>query len=159
MEFSEVLNAGNPNDFKKIYDASMQMLFRISCKIVNDEDAAEDLVHDSLIKANEKELVFPSLNDAKYWLIRVVKNASLNYVKRKSREKKAYEKVLYENKHEFDSGEVSLLKKESKNKAIEALKLPICRIVADGGKFSDGEQRYLPILTNNKPTLYVQNQQ
>ena len=22
MEFSEVLNAGNPNDFKKIYDAS-----------------------------------------------------------------------------------------------------------------------------------------
>ena len=122
MEFSEVLNAGNPNDFKKIYDASMQMLFRISCKIVNDEDAAEDLVHDSLIKANEKQLVFPSLNDAKYWLIRVVKNASLNYVKRKSREKKAYEKVLYENKHEFDSGEVSLLKKESKNKAIEALK-------------------------------------
>ena len=26
--------------------------------------------------------------------------------------------------------------------------LPICRIVADGGKFSDGEQRYLPVLTN-----------
>lgn len=26
--------------------------------------------------------------------------------------------------------------------------LPICRIVADGGKFSDGEQRYLPILSN-----------
>ena len=121
MGFSEVINAGNPVDFRKIYDASMQMLFRIAYKIVNDEDAAEDLVHDSLIKANEKELVFPSLNDAKYWLIRVVKNASLNYVKRKSREKKAYEKVLYENKHEFDSGEVSLLKKESKNKKIIGL--------------------------------------
>ncbi len=26
--------------------------------------------------------------------------------------------------------------------------LPICRIVADGGKFSDGEQHYLPVLTN-----------
>lgn len=26
--------------------------------------------------------------------------------------------------------------------------LPICRIVADGGKFSDGEQRYLPVLTD-----------
>ena len=26
--------------------------------------------------------------------------------------------------------------------------LPICRIMADGGKFSDGEQRYLPVLTN-----------
>ena len=91
-------------------------------KIVNDEDAAEDIVHDSLIKANEKSLEFPSLNDAKFWLIRVVKNASLNYVKRKSREKKAYEKVLYEQKSEMDSGEVSVLKEESKNKAREALK-------------------------------------
>lgn len=121
-EFSMQLCAGNPADFKKIYDASMQMLFRISFKIVNDEDAAEDLAHDSLIKANEKNLVFPSLNDAKYWLIRVVKNASLNYIKRKDREKKAYEKVLYEEKNESDSGEVNLLKEESIKKAREALK-------------------------------------
>ena len=122
MGFSEVINAGNPVDFRKIYDASMQMLFRIAYKIVNDEDAAEDLVHDSLIKANEKGLEFPSLNDAKYWLIRVVKNASLNYVKRKGREKKAYEKVLYEERHGTDSGEIDLLKEESKLKAREALK-------------------------------------
>ena len=98
------------------------MLFRIAYKIVNDEDAAEDLVHDSLIKANEKGLEFPSLNDAKYWLIRVVKNASLNYVKRKGREKKAYEKVLYVERHATDSGELDLLKEESKLKAREALK-------------------------------------
>lgn len=120
------LNAGNTADFKVIYDASMQMLFKISYKIVNDEEAAEDLVHDSLIKANEKCLVFPSLNDAKYWLIRVVKNASLNYVKRKDRERKAYEKVLYEDRHKkFDTGETSLLKQDSIKKAREALqKLP-----------------------------------
>ncbi len=119
---SSPVNAGNPSDFKMIYDTSMQMLFRISFRIVNDEEAAEDLVHDSLIKANEKGLVFPSLNDAKYWLIRVVKNAALNYVKRKERERKAYEKVLYEDNHNFDSGETKLLKKDSVNKAREALK-------------------------------------
>ena len=61
-EIAVSVNAGNPVDFKKIYDASMQMLFKISYKIVNDEEAAEDLAHDSLIKANEKCLVFPSLN-------------------------------------------------------------------------------------------------
>ena len=94
-EIQVAINAGNPADFKTIYDECMQMLFKISYRIVNDEEAAEDLVHDSLIKANEKCLVFPSLNDCKYWLIRVVKNASLNYVKRKDRERKAYEKVLY----------------------------------------------------------------
>ena len=89
QEENVALNAANPVDFKKIYDATMQMLFKVSYRIVNDEEAAEDLAHDSLIKANEKELTFPSINDAKYWLIRVVKNASINYIKRKERERTA----------------------------------------------------------------------
>lgn len=122
QEVLVMLNAANPVDFKKIYDECMLMLFKISFRIVNDEEVAEDLAHDSLIKANEKELQFPSLNDAKYWLIRVVKNASLNYIKRKDRERKAYEKVLYEQKPKQDTGEVELLKKESMEKAREALK-------------------------------------
>ena len=119
---SVALNAGNPADFRAIYDECMQMLFKISYRIVNDEEAAEDLVHDSLIKANEKCLVFPSLNDAKYWLIRVVKNASLNYIKRKDRERKAYEKVLYEDHRKSESGETDLLKQDSMAKAREAMK-------------------------------------
>ena len=121
-EIQVALNAGNSADFNKIYAASMQMLFKISYRIVNDEEAAEDLVHDSLIKANEKGLVFPSLNDAKYWLIRVVKNASLNYIKRKDRERKAYEKVLYEEHRKSQNGETDLLREETKEKAREALK-------------------------------------
>ena len=124
-ETDSQLHAADPKDFKKIYDATMQLLYKISYRVVNDEEAAEDLVHDSLIKMNEKELVFPSLDDAKYWLIRVVKNASLNYAKRKTRERKAYEKVLREDKRESVSGEVELLKKETQRKAREALdKLP-----------------------------------
>ncbi|MCQ2374250.1 MAG: RNA polymerase sigma factor [Phascolarctobacterium sp.] len=116
------INAGNPSDFKKIYDECMQMLYKVSFRIVNDEEAAEDLAHDSLIKANEKNLVFPSLNDAKYWLIRVVKNASINYVKRKDRERKAYEKVLYEDNRKSENGETDYLKQEAIAKAKEALK-------------------------------------
>lgn len=122
---NEQLAAANPVDFKKIYDATFQMLFKISYRIVNDEEAAEDLVHDSLIKANEKELVFPSMNDVKYWLIRVTKNASLNYVKRKNRERKAYQKALYEDHREMTSGETDMLAQETINRAREALnKLP-----------------------------------
>ena len=121
-EENSALNAGNPVDFKKIYDATMQMLFKVAYRVVNDEEAAEDLAHDSLIKANEKNLVFPSINDAKYWLIRVVKNASINYIKRKERERKAYEKVLYEDHRKADTGETDLLKQESASKAREALK-------------------------------------
>lgn len=116
-----LLNSTNSGDFKKIYNATMNMLFKVSYRIVNDEEAAEDIVHDSLIKMTEKAMVFPSMNDAKYWLIRVVKNASLNYAKRKGRERKAYEKALYEDKRKQDSGEVDLLKAEAIKKAKEAL--------------------------------------
>src|SRR5574344_38925 len=124
-EIIKPLNAANPADFKVIYDATMQMLYRISYRIVNDEEAAEDLAHDSLIKANEKMIQFPSINDAKYWLIRVVKNASLNYVKRKTRERKAYEKALYEDHRVVQSGETEYLAAESIKLAKEALdKLP-----------------------------------
>jgi len=115
------IKCDNPQDFKTLYDATMQLLFKVSFRVVNDEEAAEDLVHDSYIKANEKKLVFPSLDDAKFWLIRVVKNASLNYVKRKARESRAYHKALYEGRQQFDSGEVDLLKAEAVKSAQDAL--------------------------------------
>lgn len=112
-------------DFKCIYDETMELLFRIAYKIVNDEEIAEDMAHDSLLKVHEKAMVFPSLDDAKYWLIRVVKNASLNYVKRKGRQKIAYDKALREDTRKSESGETALLKKETKDAVLEALdKLP-----------------------------------
>ncbi|NLL99950.1 MAG: RNA polymerase sigma factor [Treponema sp.] len=121
----EEVKADRPQDFNKIYETTMQLLFKISYRIVGNEDVAEDLAHDSLIKAHEKALVFPSIDDAKFWLIRVVKNASLNYAKRKGREKKAYEKVLKEGTRKVDSGETELLKAESCKIVQEALnKLP-----------------------------------
>ena len=120
-EKTKPLNAADSVVFKTIYSATMQMLFKISYRIVNDEEAAEDLAHDSLIKANEKQLTFPTMNDAKFWLIRVVKNASLNYVKRKVREKRAYEKALYEERRVFHSGETEYLAAESIKTAQKAL--------------------------------------
>ena len=119
------IHCDDPMDFKTLYNATMELLFKVAFRVVNDEEAAEDLVHDSYIKANEKKLVFPSLDDAKYWLIRVVKNASLNYAKRKTREKKAYHKALYEGRQQVESGETDLLKAEAVKSAQAALdKLP-----------------------------------
>lgn len=115
------LDASDQADFKKIYDATMTLLYKVSYRVVGDEEVAEDLVHDSYIKANEKGLVFPTINDATYWLIRVVKNASLNYVKRKGREKKALQKVLYEDHRTVTTGETDMLRQESIAKAKEAL--------------------------------------
>ncbi|HHU36510.1 MAG TPA: RNA polymerase sigma factor [Treponema sp.] len=123
---SKALDANNDAHFREIYTVTMPLLFKISYRIVGSEEAAEDLCHDSLIKMTEKNMQFPSVNDAKYWLIRVVKNASLNYAKRKGREKKAYERALREDKRTIDSGETELLKSDTISRVQEALaKLPV----------------------------------
>jgi len=94
-------------------------------RITRNEEAAEDLCHDALIKMGEKDMQFPSVNDAKYWLIRVVKNASLNYAKRKTRERRAYERALKEDRRSVDSGETTLLKQDAVARVQDALdKLP-----------------------------------
>ncbi|MDX9827215.1 MAG: RNA polymerase sigma factor [Spirochaetia bacterium] len=90
-----MLSSGEHRDdlgFRAIYEENVDMLLRVALRISNSTEAAEDIVHDAFGKLVEKDLIFPTRNDAKYWLIRVVKNAAINYAKRKGRETKAYEK-------------------------------------------------------------------
>jgi len=125
FEPAKALNAASDEDFRIIYQATMPVIFKVAIHIAGNEEAAEDLCHDALIKMSEKAMVFPSINDAKYWLIRVVKNASLNYAKRKGRERRAYERALKEDRRTVDSGETELLKGDSVKRVQEALeKLP-----------------------------------
>lgn len=125
FDMQKPLRAADEKDFKEIYTAAMPVIFKVAFRVVGTEEAAEDLCHDALIKMTEKDMHFPSVNDAKYWLIRVVKNASLNYAKRKAREKRAYEKALKEDRKSMDSGETELLKGDTIKKVQAALmKLP-----------------------------------
>jgi RNA polymerase sigma-70 factor (ECF subfamily) len=78
--------------FRVLYEANAEMLLKIASRITNSLEAAEDIVQDAFGKMIEKDMTFPSENDAKYWLIRVVKNGAINYSKRKGRESKAYQK-------------------------------------------------------------------
>jgi RNA polymerase sigma-70 factor (ECF subfamily) len=49
-------------------------------------------------------------------------NASLNYAKRKDRERRAYQKAFRENTRKVETGESELLAKESREEVQEALK-------------------------------------
>jgi RNA polymerase sigma factor (sigma-70 family) len=82
----------NGLDLRSLYEANCDMLLKIACRITNSTEAAEDVVQEAFSKLVEKSMVFPTANDAKYWLIRVVKNGAINYAKRKGRETKAYGK-------------------------------------------------------------------
>jgi RNA polymerase sigma-70 factor (ECF subfamily) len=89
-------NAVDDLAFKALYDETFTMLFRVARRITASDEAAEDVVHDSYIKAVERWGIFPTKDDAKYWLIRVVKNNALNWIKRKGREQKVYQRYLKE---------------------------------------------------------------
>ena len=80
-------------EFRKLYDSAFPVLFRVAYRITNSAEAAEDLCQESFFRLYEKNMVFPNSNEATYWLIRVVKNAALNYAKRKQRECRAYQKA------------------------------------------------------------------
>ena len=112
-------------EFKRLYETVFPILFRVAYRITSSEEAAEDLCQDAFFRLHEKNMVFPNPDEAKYWLIRVVKNASLNYAKRKIRERKAYQKAFREDTRTEETGEHILLKKETREEVKEALqKLP-----------------------------------
>ena len=109
-------------EFHKFYDTVFPILFRVAYRITANEEAAEDLCQDAFFRLYEKNMVFPQKDEAKYWLIRVVKNAALNYAKRKERERKAYQRAFKEDSRVQETGEESLLKKETRQEVLDALK-------------------------------------
>jgi RNA polymerase sigma factor (sigma-70 family) len=62
--------------FDKAYESLYPTLFRIAYRITGSSTKAEEPL--------------PDLDQTKYWLIRVLKNISLNYEKKRSREQRAY---------------------------------------------------------------------
>jgi len=111
--------------FKALYDDTFMILYRVARRIVNSDEAAEDIVHDSYIKAVERWNIFPTRDDAKYWLIRVVKNNALNWVKRKGREQKVYQRYLKDMDGASESPEDEIVKNEASDELRRHLdKLP-----------------------------------
>ena len=112
-------------EFRKLYETAFPILFRVAYRITTSEEAAEDLCQEAFFRLHEKNMVFPNPDEAKYWLIRVVKNAALNYAKRKTRERKAYQRAFREETRTEETGESFVLKKETREEIREALeKLP-----------------------------------
>lgn len=112
-------------EFRRLYEVAFPILYRVAYRITASEEAAEDLSQEAFFRLYEKKMVFPHPEEAKYWLIRVVKNASLNYAKRKLRERRAYQRAFREDNRVEETGEKILVKKETRTEVREALnKLP-----------------------------------
>ncbi|MDR2314637.1 MAG: RNA polymerase sigma factor [Spirochaetaceae bacterium] len=117
----EGFTAQREDNFRRLYTTVFPVLFRIAYRIAGSEEAAEDLCQEAFFRYHEKEMSFPNPDEAKYWLIRVVKNSTLNYAKRKERERKAYQRAFREVQKPEETAETDLLKQETRVEVQDAL--------------------------------------
>jgi RNA polymerase sigma-70 factor (ECF subfamily) len=89
--------------------------------VTGDREIAEDLCHEAFIKLMERPNLLPDLDQCKFWLIRVVKNLSLNYEKKKTREKAAFTKLTRLSIGVTESNEKELIRDETRSLVQKAL--------------------------------------
>ena len=118
--------------FEELYKELFPLVYKVAYHITSDSSAAEDIAQEAFIKYYNRPIPFPSKDDVKYWLIRVVKNIAFNYCKRESRKKKAFDKIKHDPVYTEETGETGILKEETKktvsdilNKLPEKLKAPL----------------------------------
>lgn len=108
-------------EFDEIYDDLFPLLFRVAYRVTGETTAAEDLCQEAFVRYLLRSQRFPTQDQAKYWLIRVVRNLSYNYEKRRGRERRALDRLLHEPKPPNPSGEHVTIRAESSKMVQEAL--------------------------------------
>ena len=73
---------------EKCYELYEKKMYYLALKIVNDEMAAEDSVHNAFIKLIEGKVIFPDpeSDECKRYIITVTKNAAIDVYRKKKRE-------------------------------------------------------------------------
>ena len=118
-------NNGFDKEFNEIYEKLFSLIFRIASRITGDTYMAEDICHEAFIKLYKRAQVFPDLNQARYWLIRVVKNIAYNHEKKIQSEKKAFEKLQKNSIPSSEPEEPDFIKQETERIVQDAIsKLP-----------------------------------
>jgi RNA polymerase sigma-70 factor (ECF subfamily) len=104
----------HPPPFDVVYETLFPTIYRVSLRVTGDREVAEDLCHDAFIKLMERSDLLVDIEQSKYWLIRVVKNLSLNYEKRRNREKAAYSKLSRLSVATTESSEKQMIREETR---------------------------------------------
>ena len=82
-------NDGARRDFDRIYRNLFPTLFRVAYRICLDKGLAEDICQEAFMRYLRRPAALPDLDQTRFWLLRVVRNLSLNVEKRRKRELRA----------------------------------------------------------------------
>ncbi len=120
----EVKSSENES-FRLVYKEVFPVVMRVAYHVTYNMDVSEDICQEAFIRFYEKNIEFRSVDEAKYWLIRVTKNLAINVVKRKSREQAMVDKIKKAPKTPIRNGEDTLIDSETRTLVREAVeKLP-----------------------------------
>ena len=107
--------------FEQVYESLFPILFRIAFRITGDRGLAEDLCHEAFVQYIKRKVSIIDLEQTKYWLIRVVRNLSLNYEKKLTRERKAVDRLQSDNQPFTQSVESDFVEAEARSAVQNAL--------------------------------------
>lgn len=111
-------------DFSEVYDNNFEIIIRIAYRFTGDLEAAEDLCQDAFIKYFEKYDNKHSSEQAVFYLIKIVKNLSINYERRRKIEYRVFNQYKKEGRsYDNESGLTDLVKKEQISDIQKALLL------------------------------------
>ena len=68
------VHSSDSKSFRFVYEQVFPVVMRVAYHITYNMDVSEDICQEAFIRFYEKGIDFRSVDEAKYWLIRVVKN-------------------------------------------------------------------------------------
>ncbi|TQM49699.1 RNA polymerase sigma-70 factor (ECF subfamily) [Arcticibacter tournemirensis] len=89
----KLFNKGDRQAFQYVYRKYYKLMFRYSCSIVNEAEAADEIVQNVFLRILEKNgTITISRNSLAAYLLRSVRNQSMNYINRRKFEREYLER-------------------------------------------------------------------
>lgn len=83
MRLISAVALGDQQAYRRLYDATSPKLFAIALRILRDESRAEDVLQDSFVNVwNGAAGYNPSLSAPMTWMVTIVRNRALDYIRR-----------------------------------------------------------------------------
>lgn len=99
--------------FEQVYNESFSIVYRMVYRLTGDSAVAEDICHEAFLKYYPRVDTIPDNKQALYWLLRVAKNMTYNFLKKKQREGKLLNRLYKESPYKDKSEESRFIDQES----------------------------------------------
>ena len=116
------IRSSDESSFRQVYDEVFPVIYKVAYHVTYNSDIAQDICQDAFVRFFDKDMTFPSMEDVKFWLIRVTKNLAINHVKKNARESASIEKIKKAPvQNPYKDGASQLILNESQNAVREAI--------------------------------------